>query len=1055
MLGIQTIISGTTYFIDLFDEDDIKLNMSFAEIQDITKRNSTFSQQFQVPGSKNNNNIFQHYYNINATYTDYDVARKLDAQLIYDGYILMEGYIRLNNVVVENRRVTYDLTFYSEFGNLLANIGDRFMRDLDLSDLDHPFNSSTIILDSLKDPDICPVTGTTEPYQNGKTYWALFNYGYEYNEDKSLNTDATPILDFRDGLTPGFFDYIGTPVKYYYFKPSVQIKELYYRIFQDAGYNVESNFMETAYFGRYYQPLAFNPDGLYFLQGEDMIYNLTQTGNPVNNTGFTWTELDGTGYTGSVQRYQLNPAQEDNTGAGSYSNFVFKLPTSGVYKMRVTLEGYNSELIPDTIDLSTTFRMFLHEIQQGGINGKSGDTKYSSTFFVIPPGGGGNYGFDMTWYGSDTYSYAIDIENTGIGTFILTQLTAEIYQAPKIIIGDFDYSKEFPPIGAPDEFRQVEFVKNVNALFNLVVVPSPDDEKVLIVEPMIDYIGKGDTLDWSGRVDRNKPIQISPTTSVINGSVVFNFKQDQDFGNSQFFVANNISFGYRDLQLNTDYKDETIEFSNNFSTPVDYTLNNIAKANITLPYFYVTKEEDNESETLLYFNPYKTIPRVFFRGTNLPNRNVGLFSASTASTQVNNWYMETSLIDAFPVNNRFITYPFAYSGFSHYTNYNKNHRFDPFEFNFSEFEDLYDVYYKDYILDLISPDSRILNCYVYLYPEEIKMLRFDEKILIDGNYYRINRINGYSPTTDEPVQLELIKLTREYQPHRVLYFDLISCIDTPTLHTNTDLTYGTWNFVGNYISLSGICYQIQQGVYNPSYDYISIGTTYSGTSYIPNIYTACGCSTRIDEVTIEQQYQPTPTPLPVTPTPSPSTKVDYFYYIVTKCGEQQQLIVYSLFPLVIGQVVSAFPGGGELPSECYVVNSQTTIPSNNPVGSSFIDCAACNSATPLTPTPTPTITKTPTITPTKTKTPTPTPTKTMTPTPSQTPNQPALCYEYQITNESLESPLNYQYIPCGMCDAAPIGATLLPGFFGSVCACDGSVSIVSGDGNITEGAECQ
>jgi hypothetical protein len=79
----------------------------------------------------------------------------------------------------------------------------------------------------------------------------------------------------------------------------------------------------------------------------------------------------------------------------------------------------------------------------------------------------------------------------------------------------------------------------------------------------------------------------------------------------------------------------------------------------------------------------------------------------------------------------------------------------------------------------------------------------------------------------------------------------------------------------------------------------------------------------------------------------------------------------------------------------------------------------------------------------------------MTPTPSQTPNQPALCYEYQITNESLESPLNYEYIPCGMCDAAPIGATLLPGFFGSVCACDGSVSIVSGTGNITEGAECQ
>ena len=1052
MLGIQTTISGSTYYIDLFDDSDIKLNLSFAEIQDITLRNSTFSQAFQVPGSKNNNNIFQHYYNINSTYTDYDVARKLDAKLIYDGYVLIEGYLRLNNVVITNREVVYNLTFYSEFGNLLANIGDKFMRELDLSDLSHPFNTPTIILDSLKDPDLVPVTGTTYSYQNGKTYWSLFNYGYEYNEDKSLNTDATPILDFQDGLTEGYFDYIGTPVKFYYFKPSVQIKELYTRIFNQAGFEINSNFMDTAYFERLYMPLAFNPNGLYFLQGEDMLYNLTQTGNPVTNTGFTWTEIDGSGYTGSVQRYLLNPAQQDNTGAGSYSNFSFVPPTSGVYKMRVNIEGYNSELTPDTIDLSTTWRLFLHEIQLGGYNGKSGDTKYTSTFFTIPPGGGGNYGFDITFYGASNYSYAIDLQNDlGIGTFVVTQITLEIYQAPKIIIGDFDYTLEFPP----DEFKQVDFLKAVNTMFNLVVVPSTEYQNTLIVEPIIDYIGKGDVLDWSNKIDRNQPIQISPTTSVINGSIVFNFTQDQDFGNQQYGVANNLSFGYRDIQLNTDFKDQSIKFDTTFSTQVDYTLNNLARPNVTFPYFYVTREEDNEGTTELSFNPFKTIPRTFFRGTNLPNRNVGIYSASTATTQVNSWYMETSLIDAFPQNNRFITYPFALSGFSHYINYNKFHRFDPFEYDFSDFEDLYDIYYKDYILDLISEDSRILDCYVYLYPEEIKELNFDEKILIDGNYYRINKIDGYSPTSIQPVPVQLVKLTREYQPHRVAYFDLIPCSGSTQLHTNTDLTYGTWNYVGNYISLSGNCYLIQRGEYNSSYTYIPISTTYSGTSYIPNFYTTCGCNTRINEVNILVERQPLPTPPPVTPTPSPTTRVQYYYYIVTKCGQQQELIVYSLFPLVIGSTISAFPGGGALPSECYVVDRQTTIPSNNPVGSSFIDCAACNSSTPITPSPTPTITKTPTLTPTKTKTPTPTPTKTMTPTPSQTPNQEALCYEYEITNESLESVLNYEYIPCGMCDSEPIGETLLPGFIGNVCACDGSVTIISGNGNVIEGAECQ
>ena len=54
-LQLITTIDGVKREIELFGDEDITLEMSFAEIQDITKKNSTYTQSFNVPGSKNNN----------------------------------------------------------------------------------------------------------------------------------------------------------------------------------------------------------------------------------------------------------------------------------------------------------------------------------------------------------------------------------------------------------------------------------------------------------------------------------------------------------------------------------------------------------------------------------------------------------------------------------------------------------------------------------------------------------------------------------------------------------------------------------------------------------------------------------------------------------------------------------------------------------------------------------------------------------------------------------------------------------------------------------------
>ena len=130
-------IEGNQEFIELYGNEDIDLDVSFAEIQDITKKNSAFTKEFKVPGSKNNNYIFNYFFDINQVFTDWNPKKKFEADLIYDGYELYNGYVRLNSVSINKIEKVYSITFYSAVGDLVANISDKALCNVDTSSLNH------------------------------------------------------------------------------------------------------------------------------------------------------------------------------------------------------------------------------------------------------------------------------------------------------------------------------------------------------------------------------------------------------------------------------------------------------------------------------------------------------------------------------------------------------------------------------------------------------------------------------------------------------------------------------------------------------------------------------------------------------------------------------------------------------------------------------------------------------------------------------------------------------------------------------------------------------
>lgn len=919
-LTIRCYVDGNQEFIELYGNEMIDLQVSFAEIQDITKKNSAFTKDFNVPGTNNNNYIFNYFFDINSVYLNWNPSKKFEADLLYDGYELYNGYIRMNNVIINKTEKVYNITFYNGVGDVAANIGDKFLRQLDLSHLNHTF-SSDVYLQSQLDFNLFPLTGTTNySYQNGKTMWGLFNIGYNYVDslsavsvyylgssstsisivsgqktitssaplpfiigdtirltaNPSLNyiqgrvdgitgttivftpnlglgtgtysnwtisrqlvdgeqipdPNTSPIIDFQRNNVPNYISFSGTPVRNFYFKPSIQVKELYTQIFNQADYLIESNFFETNYFERFYLPLKFLDETIYTKGAEILCFEYFQ--KPQSET-FWPLATSGD----SIVQSAITCAST----AITYNLTGFTIPSS--YSSDTANYSINVNFIYNAPVDPTCTGPFSFDILLG-----TALTNASIVYSLV------NFCNDLGPSSDYSGGFTVPITNFGVmqGLYITGTNIPSIYNfsfqlsAPPVLVGTFDYSKEFPD----NDYKQIDFISSINKLFNLVVVPHPTKTNTLIVEPIIDYIGKGQILDWTDKIDFDSSIALNPTSNILNGTIDFNFKLDKDYGNQQFNIASNRIFGsYRKL-LNQDYKDSITNISPQLGSPTDIGLNNNVSPALTVSNMAAIKDENKNGQPFQKYNPFRILPRLVFRGPVIPNENWGLPNVSGDTTQ--QWWAETYPISYWQEVNRFTTYPFAYSAFSHYINWNAEDTNDTKQSVFPTMEDMYDIYYFEYIDDIISPENKLVNAKIYLTPWEVANLRFDEKIIIRNAYYRINKISKLNLTDPGMCDIELIKLTRDYTSHSVKYFDLINCESGGTdYHTTSDLNYNMYAYVGNYVNIftgsttaytSIGCFQVLEGQPDPNYDYnhIFIGSGYTSSSV--GVYSDCGCSAK-------------------------------------------------------------------------------------------------------------------------------------------------------------------------------------------------------------------
>jgi hypothetical protein len=1050
MLRIRTTVNNENIFLDLYKNEPVLLSLSFAELQDITKKNSNFSKAFSLPGSKKNNLVFNFFYELNSIPTTFDPNSKFEATLLWDGYQIMEGYIRLNGVTIANGEIIYQVTFYNQVGDLMANIGDKFLFDLDLSCLSHPY-SIDVVLQSQVDPNLFPLTGSTNySYQDGRTMWGLYNIGYQYSGTNTteVQSDITPLVQFSPIFSGsvynpvrGNFDFSGTPVRDYYFKPSIQIKELYTQIVNQAGYYIQSDFFDTAYFKRYYLPLKFVDETVYSRNAIPACYTFTNDYLDVSTYGNVSTdpsinvECNSLGWQATSSSIII---PSGNTGIYTFNfNFILQPmnPCGGVSDNYISFnvnDGFNTQELYQTIYCDTVPQQ-VSFVQRINITG--------NTFL----------NFFFSGVGIDISSYSQSIVNS-----------------PRFIPDGaiIDYSIEFPP----NDYKQLDFITSINKMFNLVVVPNPDLPDTLIIEPIVDYIGTGDILDWTTKVDFNQNQNLYPTSSLLNGTLEYEYKLDQDYANQDFKGQTNRIFGTDKFLLGLQYKDTTTKFDFIFSSPIDITIDNSVVSLLTLNSMSKLKQIDISGVTQQTFVPFKILPKVVFRGLTLPNDNYGFLPNASVTTAITNcnsgytinvtksgyikyddcngntsyqfvnlgsqsvaagacinptsvragfplsnlatftttstgvactsivnqsayqqWYINGGAQDRFQNINRFTTYPFNYNNFSHYINYRGEDQSNitPQEYVFDS-EDLYNIYYQPYVDDITSEENKIYSAKVYLYPQDIQNLRWNEKIIINNTAFRINKITNFNALEPSLSDVEFVKLTKEYTPHRKLYYELLPCGTGTTRHSNSDLNFNLYAYIGNYVTLYADdlsylgCYQVTLDTYDPlkTYEHYWLSSGY--TPNLVGVYPDCGCSGRTSFQIVQQS----------------ACTTNQFWYTGLSCTNSATTYTFRSEDsnLLSGTTVYKIQNSGFTGTQCVTNVNPTFVQQTDwiQILSAYTSCEECLAIPPSA---------------TPTQTPSHTPTTTPTPTPTGCTN-PVVCMELNVTGVTEESFASISYNNC-------------------------------------------
>lgn len=698
---------GTSGSIDLMDDIPYSLNYAIADIREPASRNSSYSKTIKIPGSKTNNKIFAHIFEINIQ-SNFNPNLKTPCRLYVDELLQMQGFLQLLKInKTDDNQIEYEVAIKGNVGNIFIDWADQMLTDLSLSAYDHTYNKTA-----------------------QKASWtATKGVGYVY-----------PMVDY--GVTNGLtFD-----VENFY--PAIYVKQYIDAMFTLAGYSYSSAFFDSAFFKSLIIP--FNATTLllteaeltsrYFKAKRNADYvakTLTKTSGGLSLSPLlanTRIQFD-TDVSDVSNQYDTTLFEYVNQDKGSYqftSTINFTISVSGLSGASVTLIPTNVHFmigIMDSFSNITTVgaATYLMPTQTIANNGTSATftASFSTATNILLAGSKYVVGFrfDYAYLPSEDAVYKVNI------------LANSTFENKAINTGIFDGDSLLMSSAIPRNIKIKDFFTSIIKMFNLYIETDKTIYNKLYIEPRNDFYAAGVTKDWTDKLAIDRVMDIDPMGELNASRYTFKYKEDKDFYNTKYQNGFLEPYGTKHKDIDTDFIRGTKLVDVMFSpTPLskigttDRIISQIAA--LSGDGIGLTNVK-NCNLRILYYALKDTVDSWQYTGS--------VSGTTTETTYPYAGHVDVPLLPTLDLS--FGVPQDVYYVTNSYTNNN-----------------LYNKYYKKYIEEITDKDSKIITAYFYLTPLDIYLLDFRNQFFVDGALLRLNKVYDYNPLSNDLTKCEFIKI---------------------------------------------------------------------------------------------------------------------------------------------------------------------------------------------------------------------------------------------------------------------------------------------------------
>ena len=220
--------------LDLFQDEEISINLNVQNIQDLSKVFTDFTQSFTVPASTINNQILSHYYRTDLT-GSFDGRLRQSARIEINSIPFRTGVVEMENVLMKGTEpYSYSLAFYGDLVSLSDLFGEDYLYDLDLSAYDHTYDGATI--QSGFDSNSLFSGEVIYPLMSPVRNWVYDVVASDPNHDNDIHYDVS----HNHGL------------HYYELKPAIKVVKILEAIEAKYGVTFSGSFLSDTQFNKLY-----------------------------------------------------------------------------------------------------------------------------------------------------------------------------------------------------------------------------------------------------------------------------------------------------------------------------------------------------------------------------------------------------------------------------------------------------------------------------------------------------------------------------------------------------------------------------------------------------------------------------------------------------------------------------------------------------------------------------------------------------------------------------------------------------------------------------------